>query len=53
MTSFDTTWATAILESKNPTIELEKHLQFLTETPDCAKLLHYLIDFVSSKENSH
>ncbi len=53
MTSFDTTWATAILESKNPTIELEKHLQFLTETPDCIKLLHYLIGFVSSKENSH
>ncbi|EMO87593.1 hypothetical protein [Leptospira noguchii] len=46
MTSFDTTWATAILESKNPTIELEKHLQFLTETPDCIKLLHYLIGFV-------
>lgn len=46
MTSFETTWATAILESKDPILELEKHLQFLTETPDCAKLLHYLIGFV-------
>ncbi|EKS06540.1 hypothetical protein [Leptospira santarosai] len=46
MTYFETTWATAILESKDPIVELEKHLQFLAETPECAKLLHYLIGFV-------
>ncbi|WP_016759354.1 hypothetical protein [Leptospira weilii] len=50
MTSFETTWASTILESKNPIVELEKHLQFLTETPDCTKLLHYLVGFVDELE---
>ncbi|WP_230458315.1 hypothetical protein [Leptospira weilii] len=46
MESLEQIWARPIIESKNPVVGLEKHLQFLVETPDCTKLLHYLLQFV-------